>query len=743
MPPSSPVNSQLLFRGLARNWWRILLVWVMLSAPLVYLIYKFVQPTYQAISLVRIEPNQPELFGPQLQARDAQPIFLQTQRTLITSNAVLERVTAEPSIRDLPIIKDSIDPEEELRKKLNVQITPSTHLITVALESTKAAEAADIVNAVMTAFENYNKDHTAGMDRVLIKDLEGYKSKLDDQIKETKDLLRDLAAKGNVSFPKPSLGTKSDDTEQSPQPFFYLSLDEYRSTKDRLMQVEFQLMEDEARYQARQADGQQTQATGDSAVTPSHERVNKQLRDQIVEEFQRDPAVVALTAEISATKEELAHAREVAKKDHDPARVAANRKLTRLNKEYDDLWWSKSEQIRQKLVVQTGAPGSAENESLVELKRRIDSRKGQRNSLKELLAKFDASKQKSETDTLNTVFLRDDLNRFYSWHDQVNRKLEQLKFARERADIHIEEKQPAKVPKEYFNNKQLKYMLLLPVGTLFAVLGLFLLLEVKSERVADPDQLSTRVHSEVFALPPMPTSRAIRKLSRPVVDDQIDRFIQRLDHLRFAVCGDHRDTELGRCVLITSSVEREGKTTLAAQLAARCGNAGISTLLIDADLRRANLCRLLDVPEGSGLTDVLTGEAKLEDVVIPVQEGTFYLLSAGTPVHDPSRILQERNLAMLIAQLRQRYEMIVIDSPPVLPVPDALILGRWTDGVLLATRYEVSRSPQVERARRQLGNAGIPVLGTVINGMRSFNSYYGRYTYSRQRPSQTDPSSSV
>ena len=62
---------------------------------------------------------------------------------------------------------------------------------------------------------------------------------------------------------------------------------------------------------------------------------------------------------------------------------------------------------------------------------------------------------------------------------------------------------------------------------------------------------------------------------------------------------------------------------------------------------------------------------------------------------------------------------------------------------LLAARFEISRSPQVERARRQLDIAGIPLLGTVINGMRSSDSYYGRYTYSRQRTSQPDPSSTI
>ena len=318
-----------------------------------------------------------------------------------------------------------------------------------------------------------------------------------------------------------------------------------------------------------------------------------------------------------------------------------------------------------------------------------------------------------------------------------------MKFESSNQLVRVFLQDPASLPKIPSINKRNRYMAILPVALLFAVIGLFLLLEIKAERVGDPDLLSSRVQSEVFALPPLPTNRGPRRLSGPALDDQIDRFIQRLDHLRFAVCGGHHDADLGRCVLVTSAVGGEGKTTLSAQLAARCGNAGISTLLIDADLRRGALCPLLDVPEGPGLSDALQGEINVDELVIPVQGGTFHLLTAGTPVQDTSRVLQGRNFAMLIAQLRHRYEMIIIDSPPVLPIPDALILGRWTDGALLATRFEVSRSPQVERARRQLDQAGIPVLGTVLNGMRSSDSYYGRYAYNRQRSSRSDPPETV
>ena len=90
-----------------------------------------------------------------------------------------------------------------------------------------------------------------------------------------------------------------------------------------------------------------------------------------------------------------------------------------------------------------------------------------------------------------------------------------------------------------------------------------------------------------------------------------------------------------------------------------------------------------------------------------MQGGTFHLLPAGTPIPDTSRVLQNRKLGLLIAQFRQIYDLVIIDSPPVLPVPDALILGRWVDGAVLAVRYDISRFPQVERARRQLDGAGI------------------------------------
>ena len=212
-----------------------------------------------------------------------------------------------------------------------------------------------------------------------------------------------------------------------------------------------------------------------------------------------------------------------------------------------------------------------------------------------------------------------------------------------------------------------------------------------------------------------------------------------MDHVREALCGGLAPGAPGRCVLITSAVGAEGKTSLASQLAARCANAGVSTLLIDCDLRRPSLNRVLDVPEGVGLTDILRGDAVLEDTLMPLGHLGCTLLPAGRPEANPARLILGQTIGPLLERLRRSYDVVIIDSPPVLPVPDALALGRFADGAVLATRYDVSRLRLVEQAHRTLTSVSIPVFGVVVNGVHSASHFGGAYTasYAAAHPSTT------
>jgi capsular exopolysaccharide synthesis family protein len=253
--------------------------------------------------------------------------------------------------------------------------------------------------------------------------------------------------------------------------------------------------------------------------------------------------------------------------------------------------------------------------------------------------------------------------------------------------------------------------------------------------VHDPEELPERLRIPVLGVvPPLPRARLTqgrlsdRDEARSRRDQ--DQFILSLDHLRVAICsGKPAWGRARRSVLITSACSSEGKTTLAAQLAERCVNAGLLTLLIDADIRHPTLSRMFDLPTNQGLVNVLRGEARAEEAISVIGgAGGFHFLPAGSPRVDPSRLLHDVRLSKLLASARESFDIVIVDAPPVLPVPDALTIGRWVDGAVLAVRFDNSRYPLVDRANRRLAAVGVPVIGAVVNGFGgSEGGYYGGY----------------
>lgn len=740
--PALPVNSKIILRVLGRHWWRILGLWLVVSAPIAFLIYMVIQPTYEAVSLLRIEPAPQDFLSPMKAGLpDIQnSTYLKTQVGLITSGKVLEPAIADPLVVNLATIKKSQDPKTDLLERLKVTIVENTNLIRIALELSNPEEAVTIVQAVVQSYLTQNTDYSRSANRDLTESLKQQLLKIAAEIDEKRSKLKELNKKGNVSFIKPvdRLNANNDDDNGVQPAFKLVPEDHVHKMMAEMDETDLELIETLSTLEVKREAYKARREVNEKASSGT----DAQQLARVREEFARDPDVVALKQDFEATSEHLEHLKKNVRQARDPSRLKAQEKHDKLEQEYEELWTSKYPEILARLSM--GPNGYEQSMAAIEeLEQKVDTLKKKKARLTELFKVVQVEQKLTNDDAFEAQFLSHQVDSLQSWEEMVRRNLEQLKFEANQDKYRVVLVDPATASRTPSNNKRLKYMAVAPVGVLFAMFGLFLFLEIKAERVADPDALSTRVRSEVYALPPLPTARSVRKLSVSDADDQIEQFIQRLDHLRFAVCGNPADVGKGRSVLITSAIGGEGKTTLAAQLAARCGNAGMSTLLIDSDFRRAALCPLLDVPEGPGLSDLLKEEATLDEAVIPVQGGTFYLMPAGSPVQDTGRLLQSPRFGQLVTQLRELYDLIIIDSPPVLPVPDALILGRWTDGAVIAVRYDISRFPQVERARRQLDNAGVTVLGTVINGMRHSDSYYGRYTYSRRRSGQPDSSSTI
>ena len=166
-------------------------------------------------------------------------------------------------------------------------------------------------------------------------------------------------------------------------------------------------------------------------------------------------------------------------------------------------------------------------------------------------------------------------------------------------------------------------------------------------------------------------------------------------------------------IVVTSSVQGEGKTETSTNLAKVLAETGARVLLVDADLRRPQVGARLGLDDELGLSDVLTGRADLNDVLLSVDD--FSVLTAGTVPPNPSELLGSEAMAELLALVEAHFEYVILDAPPLLPVTDAAVLSHQAGGAVVVARAGVARQNQLTEALSILEAADASVYGVVLN----------------------------
>ncbi|GAA2096370.1 polysaccharide biosynthesis tyrosine autokinase [Microlunatus panaciterrae] len=255
----------------------------------------------------------------------------------------------------------------------------------------------------------------------------------------------------------------------------------------------------------------------------------------------------------------------------------------------------------------------------------------------------------------------------------------------------------------------------LALGLLLGLLlgmGVALLRHLLDTKVRSEQDVQALTDSAVLGIVPFDISTP----NHPVAmhDDPLGARSEAMRRLRtnlqFVDVAEH-----AKSIVVTSSIPGEGKSTTTINLAVSLADAGQRVLLVDADLRRPSVAEYLGLEGRAGLTTVLIGRADLDDVVQPWQQSSLDILPAGQIPPNPSELLGSKAMQHLMEQLSQRYDMVLLDSPPLLPVTDAAILSKFAGGTLVVVGADRIHRPQLREALESLTTVDANVVGIVLN----------------------------
>jgi capsular exopolysaccharide synthesis family protein len=274
-----------------------------------------------------------------------------------------------------------------------------------------------------------------------------------------------------------------------------------------------------------------------------------------------------------------------------------------------------------------------------------------------------------------------------------------------------------------------------------AVLSLFAYADFQVNLITRPEHLEKTQPLPVLGiLPKLPTGRRI-----PTDDDFENGAKYRsvwlsmneaVNSLRITLTfAPDRHNDGMSTLMVTSPRDAEGKSTFAAHLAICLARSGVKVCLVEADMHRPTQFETFGATREPGLSDVLMKKIAMAEAVQETDYPSLFILPAGSAVDERTQTLVPERLQELFTELRSKFQTVIVDAPPVLPVYDAMVLGQQVDQTVLMVRCDHSRFQTIHQARQRLESVGVPIAGLVVSGT-NMASRYGYYyeSYARGVP---------
>lgn len=734
-------NAMGLLKALRRRWMMALTVGMILAVGVGTTTWLLIPPPkHIARTQLFVASTKPTILFTDHDARSHQT-FLQTQAYLIKDRFVLNAALRSPEVAELNIIKQQKDPVQWLESQISVSF-PSQEFIQISISGDNSGEIAKLVMAVTQAYMDGVVNRERNERNAAMEKLKGVLQRYEERSKNNRTNLRKLQeAAGGIDQDNMAIFQK-------------MAMDDLRIAKDDHAQISRELRKLQIELGMR-PDWLEATWPRYTAVLTGLPIAGLSVNHALVG-LLHDEAFVALASPAANTPTLNRELDQLI--DKDAFIVEANQQIRRRQIEIDHMraafipsrFESASKQKRQEIVdlkkQMADRREKLRPEILEHARERthsaiLDERNAKQAkyaSLKKMekVLLAEAERLDKETKTIrksavDLAQLQEDISRDEDMMRNAARRLDHM-------EVELEAPQRITQPSKeaiLYTPDGTKKKFTMTAGAAAAALALVLLafawFEFQTRKIHTPEEVTDGLGLRLVGTVPDLAQRPWLGWLRPGSGGN-SAYTQTLltesvDAARTLVLHAAR-TEKLQIVMITSALAGEGKTSLASHLAASLARAGRRTLLVDSDLRNPTLHRLFELSRTPGLSELLRGDLDLDAVIRDTPIASLSMISAGQADAVALQTLALDAIPQLFKELRTRYDFIVVDSCPVLPVADSLLVGQHVDAVIFSLLREVSRLPRVYAACQRLSMLGVRLLGAVVNGAQD-DMYATHYQY--------------
>ena len=701
------------FKTVQRYWLVVISVFLLFVGLSVYAT-KYLKPTYSTSGKLLFKVDRTSSLAGigeglgELKALLADQTPLSTQIEIIYSNRLLNQVINQLNLVDS---EGKLREAESIRKSLEVKIIGGTDIVSLSYESKDPKEAADIINTLMEVYMQTNVDMNQE-DAIEAREFISQQlPKVQEEVFRAEQALRSFKEKNQV-----------------------LDLD-----------AEFKIAVTELAELNRQITTLESELSGVNALAESLQtQVGLSLEDAIaINTLSQSPVVMGILAEQENVESELVNERKRFK-DQNPRIIALKQKRDALNAALQD-------QVEQALgsqgIVPEGLLRFSDGQKNNQLERFI-ANEIKRVELTRQLESLYASQRNYEQRSQNLPQLEQEQQELQRkvqiaqvTYETLLKNLEEVQVAENKSTNNARIIEEAIVPEEGSTAKSKLIALGIMLGLVAATTSV-LLLEMGDKYIRTVEETKKIFGYTLLGIIPMFKNKRLSSYFQgekatpdiPVIEAS-DSFISEIYRMLQANLKFLSSDKRIKTIVVTSSVPKEGKSTVSANLAATLAQLGYRVMLIDADMRQPSQHHFWGLTNAVGLSDVLVGQAEFKSAICQGIERLDIIPSGVTPPN-PLALLDSKRMTSLIRNFSENYDFVIIDTPPLILAADALTLSQMASGILLVARPRVLDRASAKSAKEMLERSSQRVLGLAVNAISKNESSQYFYHAKRYFPSR-------